>query len=659
MVQVNGEGSISFEWGKKRGLGGMKKDVQFYESFTYDGVEYKLYDSVYMYAEKEPEPYIGKLIKIWETSNKERKVKILWFFRPCEISNYIEVDKTLENELFLASGEGVGLANVNPLEAIAGKCNVVCISKDSRNPPPSNEQLQMADFIFYLTFDVEFHVISDKIDDKIAGVDVKFLLNRVNNQKSIADPKPDSNKKDLSGNAVVNDGAVVLSEENALGEHKTLKSDERSLNASAKQRLHCKDLSADHKSSLEQKLASSGGKDILEMVKSDHPQGNLSGDKSKSKLKEDAELVKSSVKQKSSLREKPTSDIGVQLGEVVKINVPRKNSASDKTCSRFNDKEIADQKPSLVKQKSSIAENCASNLGVGLGEVAKSNRQECLSSEKIASRVKDDHVRDESKEVPAVEVQVEETVKAAKDSGTGNERPSKKAKLEGSVKASGENNKKIDQKLNHDSSGIDVNTVDQTATTPEDKPKHKLVMDLHGNENIISKKPKLDEKLTKPSHGKLPKASPRDVSNDASKSNNQALEVTRRPDADKSKWFTVPPWEPSMRTAHAEGKLVLLQNLDPSCTAAEVEDIVWHAFKENCRAKVIQQTAFSSPYSGQALVIFKTREATRMVVRKLNEGCLLLSNGRKKLYLLLIVLSPTQLSMIWPWIGAYYKKEHS
>lgn len=38
--------------GRKRGVGGKKKEVQFYESFTC--------------KEFEPEPYIGKLIKIWE-----------------------------------------------------------------------------------------------------------------------------------------------------------------------------------------------------------------------------------------------------------------------------------------------------------------------------------------------------------------------------------------------------------------------------------------------------------------------------------------------------------------------------------------------------------------------------------------------------------------
>lgn len=59
-------------------------------------------------------------------------------------------------------------------EAIAGKCNVVCISKDIRNPQPSNEELEMADHVFYRTFDVGNCRIVDKIDDKIAGVEGIF-----------------------------------------------------------------------------------------------------------------------------------------------------------------------------------------------------------------------------------------------------------------------------------------------------------------------------------------------------------------------------------------------------------------------------------------------------------------------------------------------------
>lgn len=106
---------LEFMWGKRRGIGGKRKEVQFYESFTYDGVEYVLHDCVYMHNEGAAEPYIGKLIKIWENGEKSKKVKIQWFFRPSEILYYLKDEKFMENEIFLASGEGIGLSNVNPL----------------------------------------------------------------------------------------------------------------------------------------------------------------------------------------------------------------------------------------------------------------------------------------------------------------------------------------------------------------------------------------------------------------------------------------------------------------------------------------------------------------------------------------------------------------
>ncbi|WMV52976.1 hypothetical protein MTR67_046361 [Solanum verrucosum] len=108
---------VEFVWGRKRGIGGKRKEVQFYESFTYDGVEYALYDCVYMHKEGEL-PYIGKIIKIWENPDKSRKIKIHWFFRSTEILYHLKDVKVAENEVFLASGEGTGLANVNPLVSV-------------------------------------------------------------------------------------------------------------------------------------------------------------------------------------------------------------------------------------------------------------------------------------------------------------------------------------------------------------------------------------------------------------------------------------------------------------------------------------------------------------------------------------------------------------
>lgn len=56
-------------------------------------------------------------------------------------------------------------------EVIAGKCNVLCISNDSRNPQPSDEALKRADFVFCRTFDVGKREVCNEICDKIAGVE--------------------------------------------------------------------------------------------------------------------------------------------------------------------------------------------------------------------------------------------------------------------------------------------------------------------------------------------------------------------------------------------------------------------------------------------------------------------------------------------------------
>ena len=60
---------------------------------------------------------------------------------------------------------------VSNQEAIAGKCNVICISDDSRNPRPSDEELEKADFVFFRTFDVGKQEVCNEMCAKIAGVE--------------------------------------------------------------------------------------------------------------------------------------------------------------------------------------------------------------------------------------------------------------------------------------------------------------------------------------------------------------------------------------------------------------------------------------------------------------------------------------------------------
>eukprot|EP01018_Ginkgo_biloba_P017903 Gb_32411 [translate_table: standard] len=102
-----------FCWGA-RASGSQRKNITFYESFFHDGIEYSSYDCVYLHKEGEPEPYIGKILKIWEDRAEGRnKMKVLWFFRPIEIPKWLEDDSNpAHNEIFLASGQGKGVFNI-------------------------------------------------------------------------------------------------------------------------------------------------------------------------------------------------------------------------------------------------------------------------------------------------------------------------------------------------------------------------------------------------------------------------------------------------------------------------------------------------------------------------------------------------------------------
>ncbi|KAF8034623.1 hypothetical protein BT93_C0817 [Corymbia citriodora subsp. variegata] len=412
MVETSKD-DIGFKWGRKGRPGGKDREAQFYESFHFDGVEYARYDCVYLYKEGEPEPFVGKLIKIWETPTKLRRAKVLWFFRPCEITNYLGTEQLLENELLLASGEGVGLANVNPLEAIAGKCNVICTSKDPRNLQPSHEELQMADFVFSRTFDVGQRKIIDKIDERICGTEVKFIFNRIG-----------------------------------------------SLNHNAVEKVLCLD-------------------------------------------KEDEDLGKNA-----------------------------------------------------------------------------------LPSEAIVKSLDDLN------------------------------RPLKKRKLDASEILLGNKHKNDEGKS---TDGVGRQASIQSGSASEKQFKNKNLNESPRGEKVLSLKP--EEKFMELSCGKLGEVSSHQSPR---KDNHEALPV----DVDKNTWFKEPPFEDRMQTACEQGTLVLLRNLDPTYVSTEVEDIIWQGFREKCSAKMLPQTTTSSPHSGQAFVIFKTKEAAKRAIKKLYTGCLVLPDGR-------------------------------
>ncbi|XP_059640363.1 protein ANTI-SILENCING 1-like [Cornus florida] len=595
--EVNNVKNLEFKWGKKRGVGGNKKGVQFYESFTYDGMEYTLLDCVFVHKEGRALPYIGKLIRIWENPDKTKKVKVHWFFRPLEILHWLRDNKTLENEIFLASGEGVCVASVTHLEAIAGKCNVVCTSKDSRNLQPLVEELQMADYIFYRTFDVGHYTISDKMGDKVAGMEVKFIFNRKECERVSSVPKLESDEKGDNMDTVAYNKRLQLCKKNLSEDFRAGKTEGNSNHLEAKE-----DEVLKHSSVREflagEKLASGAGLGSNDLAINSGEGSSALDDKTKTRcmVDDDKEDVKKVI--------------------VIPVN----QVAIKESVQSYKDSDTLDNKPSKkarVNSSVKLSEDKNMNSDKKLtihGNAVKSLAPTVTSADRKARSGLGKDTFGLGKEV-----------KSARDFGDLEDRPPKKVKVDISAKLSTDKNRNNVQSSSNNFKGTLKDKV-STVTNYKEKAKSRIVKDFIAFDKGLPEK-QLDERISKLSNSKFLTASAR-VFLDEEKTEGEGFEVNRRPDVDKSKWFRALPFEERMKNAHEQGTLVLLRNVDPEYTSAEVEDIIWHGFKENCTAKMIQHATLSSPHSGQALVIFKTREAAERATRKLDKGCLMLSDGR-------------------------------
>ncbi|KAK7410352.1 hypothetical protein VNO78_01070 [Psophocarpus tetragonolobus] len=510
MVEPGEEEVIEFKWGKQKAIGGRKKDVRFYDSFTYDGVEYFLFDSVFLYKEGEPEHYIGKIIKIWETSDKSRKVKILWYFRPSDIANFLEGSETLENELFLASGEGPGLVNVNPLEAISGKCNIVCISKDSRNPYPSNEEVQMAEFVFYRFFDVGKRTILDKIDDKIAGVEVKNIFNNLDSQKLVGLVKLGLDKKEVSGSPMESKEVIALLSQNN-SQPLIEKPDNKCFDTLVSE-------NTDSKLLLGEKLTCSTG--VKEVSKPANALHTISNDKTapQAKVEENGDCKDSLVKQKAYAKLSRGSRCGLEMREIARMD----DGGGNRSVERSN----------LMSRVDSKRDDCE-HVGVSIGQIKKGlNEEKAFKKEKHGSFGKISSVK---------------------------------------MNYNGQNRRLITY-YDDDDDNDDVKIIVPSSSS-KDQYKGKRAMDSGDVEELPYKKLKIEKMPTKLTSDKFCKESSTISSNVEQKLDFRPMEVTPRPDEDRSKWFKEIPWEERIKTSYEQGKLVLLRNLDPSLSSSEIQVI--------------------------------------------------------------------------------------
>ncbi|PWA61531.1 bromo adjacent homology (BAH) domain protein [Artemisia annua] len=170
---------------------------------------------------------------------------------------------------------------------------------------------------------------------------------------------------------------------------------------------------------------------------------------------------------------------------------------------------------------------------------------------------------------------------------------------------------------------------DLVASSALSKGKSKCVLGLDSvRNNKKHKGEQSDENKKKLAVNKLLKGSA--LSNDRDKKiPYQEFVCDPKPNADKSGWFRQLPWDQRLKNAYDQGTAVLLHNVDTDFTSADIEDIVWNAFNENCEAKIVQRTAVSSPHHDQALILLNTKEAAQRILARLDEECLIVSsNGR-------------------------------
>ncbi|KAL3629958.1 hypothetical protein CASFOL_026270 [Castilleja foliolosa] len=431
---------FQFCWGLKKGA------ITLYESFTLDDIKYSLYDCVYMWRDNQDEPDIGKLVRIWETESREKKVEVVWFFHPVEIANWLGDIKPLQREVFLACGHGKGVSNISPLEAISGKCNIVCSSKLERNPQPTEEELRIADYIFYRTFDAGKCTISEKFPSSIDGIKMDHFFNTRKDSKPSVFAEPKAYSK-------------VRSEETPV---RAMKNDQ----PARLEKVKCTTFKL---------IVAHAGDPVPDILNSR------------------------------------------QLSNSIK------NSQSS----------------AVAKAKYSEPVLSASNIGAG-GPMRKRNPQFSPLGCRDEKRLRGNGSCTEKKNLPTI------------------------------------------TRLSLDEKAVTI-----AEKRVGDKP-HPI--------------PAINYKY---------------------------MEIKNKPTTDSNKWFKLEFWdEKSLHEMNEKGTLLFFQNLDPTFTSADVEDIVWSVFGKKVKAKMVQRTALSSPHSGQALAIFRTKEAADYVITRLNIGCLVLGDGK-------------------------------
>ncbi|KAI8568806.1 hypothetical protein RHMOL_Rhmol02G0229100 [Rhododendron molle] len=540
------------------------------------------------------------------------------------------------------------------LEAIAGKCNVVCISKDSRIPQPSEQELQMADYVFSRTFDVRHCTISDQMDDKVAGLAVKVLFVKKEEPLEFKTERTEGNPNGLvpRGSEEVKDSLVG---------RKSL---------------------PDVKPACGAALATTSGRQVSLVGDKATTYGTESDKNEMKRSKLPAEYVEAEDKGKSSedsgalenkASKNSTADGSVKFSE--RGNINRKitvngNDAKALVTSTTSTK----KKPKTVPAKDFLGSDkgvkSAKDTGALDDRPSKKARVDSVKLSENNNDIGGQKLSLNSDRNKGKELAAPFTSGGALKAGVSSHWLDKDPKQKTDEKTTKLSNGKLLKVSTRNCQGENrIPEGDASEVTP--KPADMVVCGACwlccglGAQVVWGQ---LGEVLEVVGGFKAAMDGVADPMV-ATGSRRWGCEVFAAGDsrsvfgADdirrvhggtrgggasdlgclnaavvvdvggncrlfrvRGNWFRQLPWEQRMITAQEQGTLVQLSNLDPACTSKQVEDIIWHAFKENCTAKMVQHTAISSPHSGQAFIILKTRGAAERIITELDDRCLMLSN---------------------------------
>lgn len=90
-------------------------------------------------------------------------------------------------------------------------------------------------------------------------------------------------------------------------------------------------------------------------------------------------------------------------------------------------------------------------------------------------------------------------------------------------------------------------------------------------------------------------------------------------------------WDAKVEESLCHGKVLLIQNVDPLFTSADIHDLIRCAFKGCSDARILRRGCATSAPSGEALLLFETEDLANSALQDLEENCLVLSGCTRPL----------------------------